>query len=560
MSHVLGLGDRARAATHDLGLLLGALVLLFGLGLGERALWSPDEGRYAEIPREMVVSGDYVTPRLNGVKYFEKPPLFYWLQAGAIKAFGLNEWSLRLWPAAFAVLGCLAVYGAGRRLYGRRAGMLAAAVLATSPLYYVLGRAVTLDMALTAMLSATLLAFLLGMEEPPGRLRRRYLLCAYALAALATLTKGLIGVVIPGLVIGAWIAVMGNWRELRHLALVPGSALFLAIAAPWHVLAASANPEFAYFYFVKEHLLRYLTTVHDRYQPIWFFVPVLLIGLYPWAVFLFQALRDGARGLWHARRERGPELFLLLWAGLVFGFFSLSHSKLITYILPALPPLALLIARYLDAHWERTPATAVVFWTSLVLGTLLGLAIVSLPFQAPAHPLAKALSEALGGKLYLLAAGLVLAGALPLALARSRHSAHAAGAALLAAAAVLATLAVGLPQLDSRFSIRELALQLKERLRPGDEVVSYHTYYQDLPVYLQRRVTVAGWKGELEFGTSVEDTSAWMIDEPSFQRRWQGPARVYVLTTRADYARLRPSLGRPARVIAASANDVLLVN
>ena len=209
-----------------LTLILG---LLFGWGLGQRALWHPDEGRYVEIPREMTVSGDYVTPRLNGVKYFEKPVLFYWLQAGAIKVFGINEWAMRLWPAAFALIGCLAVYVAGRKLYDRRTGLIAAAVLATAPLHYFLGRAITLDMALSALLTVALLAFLLGTREPPGRARRHYFWTFYACAALATLTKGLIGMVIPAMVIGAWILILNEWRLLRSIYLPSGLVLFLPI-------------------------------------------------------------------------------------------------------------------------------------------------------------------------------------------------------------------------------------------------------------------------------------------------------------------------------------------
>src|SRR5574341_604550 len=152
----------------DLLILTLILGCFFGFGMGKRALWSPDEGRYSEVAREMVVSGDYITPRLNGVKYFEKPPLFYWLQGLSIKLFGVNEWSLRLWTAAFACLGCLAVYVSARRLFGRRSGLIAAVVLATSLLYYAMGRIITLDMAVSVLLSCSLLAFLWGTLEPIG--------------------------------------------------------------------------------------------------------------------------------------------------------------------------------------------------------------------------------------------------------------------------------------------------------------------------------------------------------------------------------------------------------
>src|SRR6185369_1830470 len=308
---------------RDLLLLTLAIGLLLGVALGVRALWGPDEGRYVEIPREMVTTGDYVTPRLNGVKYFEKPPLFYWLQAAAIHLFGLREWAMRLVPALSALLGCLAVYAAGRRLFSRRAGLLAAAILATTPLWYFLGNAITLDMTVSALLTVALLAFLVAVQEPEDApLRRNLLWASYVALALATLAKGLIGIAIPGMVIVVWMALLGDWDLPRRIRLGSGTVIFLLIAVPWHVLVARANPEFLWFYFIHEHVLRYVTKIHARYEPPWFFIPVLLGGMIPWTAFLVQAVRDALPAGWRRRHETKETLFLLLWAGLVFVFFS----------------------------------------------------------------------------------------------------------------------------------------------------------------------------------------------------------------------------------------------
>ncbi|NCP04563.1 MAG: phospholipid carrier-dependent glycosyltransferase, partial [Deltaproteobacteria bacterium] len=321
--------------------------------LGSRPLSVPDEGRYSEIPREMVVTGDYITPRLNGVKYFEKPALFYWLESVSIRFFGVNEWGLRLWPALFGLLGALTVYGAGRRLYGRRTGLIAGAVLSTSLLYYALSRVVILDMAMTVLLAAALLAFLLSTHEPPGPSRRLLLWGFYLFAALATMTKGLIGMLIPMMVVGAWIGILNEWRMLKTIYLPSGLVLFLIVAAPWHILVSRANPEFLNFYFIHEHFLRYLTTIHKRYEPVWYFVPVLLLGLFPWTAFLVQSIRHSLPVSWRERRGQSDALFLILWAVLIFLFFSASGSKLIPYILPVFPPLAILIGRYLATAWDR---------------------------------------------------------------------------------------------------------------------------------------------------------------------------------------------------------------
>ena len=548
--------DTSRA-WRDVLLLAVLLAVFFGFELGGRALWHPDEGRYSEIPRAMVASGDYVTPRLNGVKYFEKPALFYWMQAGSIKLFGVNEWALRLWPALLALAGCLAVYGAGRKLFGRRAGLIAAIVLATSPLYYLLGRIITLDMAVSTFLTAALLAFLLGVREPPGRTRSLYLYAFYALCALATLTKGLIGIVIPAMVIGAWITLLWDWRLLRAIHLPTGLLLFFVLAAPWHVLAAQANPEFAQFYFIHEHFQRYLTTVHMRYQPWWFFVPVLVLGVLPWIGLVFPALRAAWPG-WRARREQREEIFLLLWAGLVFAFFSASGSKLIPYILPMLPPLALLLGHYLaPADPALKPkGLRAGFWLFLAATVALG---AYLTVELARRPGAQADVLRLGGGAYLMLAGLLLAALAHFFLGRLATVTR--PLALLAAGAALLVSALGaaLPALDDKYSVKALALELKARLLPADEVTTLRAYYQDLPVYLARRITVVDWKGELEFGAAQEDVSGWMIGEAEFRRRWQSPNTVYMITEHQNLDWLRAQ-GLSHHVLKTTGDNVLLSN
>ncbi len=225
-----------------LTLLFGAL---FAVQLGESVLVNPDEGRYAEIPREMVASGDWVTPRLDGVTYFEKPPLMYWAVALCLKAFGPSEWSMRAAPALFALGGILLTYATARRLHGRTAGLVAATVLGTTLLYYAMGRILILDMAVSVLMSATLGCFILGVREAPGATRRWFFYGLYASAALATLTKGLIGFLLTGAVMFVWLLVFNQWKRLRPLYLPTGVMLFLLIAAPWHFLVAARNPDWA---------------------------------------------------------------------------------------------------------------------------------------------------------------------------------------------------------------------------------------------------------------------------------------------------------------------------
>ena len=514
--------------------LTALLGLFFGLFLGSRPLGTPDEARYAEIPREMVASGNYVTPRLDGVKYFEKPPLVYWLQASAIRAFGMSEWSLRFWTALLALFGCVTVYLAGRALFGAPAGIASAVVLATSFLYYMMSRIVTLDMAVSVLLSAALLAFLTGERAPPGWSRRLLLWAFYVFAALAVLAKGLIGFVIPAMIIGVWIIVLWDWRVLARMQLASGLVLFLAISVPWHVLVQRANPEFAWFYFVHEHFERYLTKSAHRYQPPWFFIPILLVGLFPWTLQLWPALKRAFAFPWRERARHREVLFLGLWAALVFVFFSISDSKLIPYILPVFPPLALLIGRYVAQLWSGAQregrAPYLVF---AVIALVLAAVCAAVPHFRPGPDPVR-----LATVMYALAA-LLVATAVVAPLAFARAGSRAALATVVTGSALFFIgLNPAMPMLENR-SIKPLAIQLARRLKPADAVATYHNYYQDLPFYLRRRVIIVDWKGELAFGASVEDVSGWMIDDRDFWKRWQGPGRMYAVMGLDDYRRLR---------------------
>ncbi|MEP7009449.1 MAG: glycosyltransferase family 39 protein [Acidobacteriota bacterium] len=530
MSEPLNAPSSRKSWLSDVLLLVLVFAALLGPSIGRRALWEPDEGRYAEIPREMVATGDYLTPRIDGIKYFEKPPLVYWATAAAIRIAGTSEAAVRSPIALFALLGGIAVYIAGRRLFGRAAGLWSALVLATSPLWLGLGQVLSLDMPVSALLTASLLAFLLAVREPPGWNRRLLLWAFYAFAALAVLSKGLIGVLIPALVIGAWILLTRQWR-LIPVALAPtGILLFLAIAAPWHLLAAQAHPEFAWFYFVHEHFQRYLTQVHNRYEPPWYFVPVLLGGLLPWTLFLPQALKSAWRS---EPTERRQTLFLALWAALVFGFFSLSDSKLMPYVLPAVPPLALLVGRWIaGVEWAtqqpgRSPLRAAL-WVLLPLGLILALAVAFWPTPTEGTK-DRAFLDLLGAYRPALAICFAFIALAPFILDRLGQRRAGIAALVLGNAFLFTTLGALAPRFDAYRSTKPLVEALLPQLQPGDEVASYHFYPHTLAYYLGRRITIVGYTGELEFGARHDDTTGWVIGDSEFWRRWNGAGRVFVV-------------------------------
>jgi 4-amino-4-deoxy-L-arabinose transferase-like glycosyltransferase len=406
----------------------------------------------------------------------------------------------------------------------------------------------------TALLSISLLSFLAGTHEPTGWKRRLLFWAFYAFAALAVLTKGLIGIVIPVMVIGAWIFLLGEWRLLKTIELPSGLALFLLIAAPWHVLVGLANPEFFKFYFIHEHFLRYLTKIHSRYEPPWFFIPVLIIGLFPWTAFLVQAVGFSLPGSWRERHEHRDALFLLLWAGLVFLFFSASDSKLIPYILPAVPPLALLIGRYLAAGWNGLvlPGLKRGIIALSVAMLLLAVCVIALQMFVQRPEIAD-----LGRYPLLFAAVLVLTAAVALILLKWRGLRFAMPALLAGTAFFLMVLNASAGRLEPH-STKALAEFLKPRLHAGDQVASFGTYFQDLPVYLERRIIVVNWAGELNFGMSVEDTSAWMMANGPFWKRWNGPETIYLFTNHVWYEVIK-AMGMKDLYPVADTDDIVLL-
>ncbi|HEV2008850.1 MAG TPA: glycosyltransferase family 39 protein, partial [Burkholderiales bacterium] len=367
-------------------LALLAAIILWCANLEYRKLSLSDEGRYSEIPRYMAVSGDWITPRLNGIKYFEKPPLQYWATAAAYKTFGEHHWAARLWPALTGLLGVLLMFHVGARLYGRDAGFYAALVLGSSLLYTLMGHILTLDMGLTFFLTLALSGILLALDpRADAKTNRLWMHVAATGCALATLSKGLIGIVLPGAVVVLYMLVRRDFSLLRKLHLVSGGLLFIAICAPWFIAVSIVNPEFPQFFFIHEHLQRYTTTIHQRYQPWYYFIPIVLLGILPWLITLFDAV---IRAL---KRDRATHfdstLFLLLWTGFIFIFFSVSGSKLPSYILPIFPALALLIGARLTTiegrtlSWHLAPAAFIGLAGLFAVPYTVKLASASIPVE-----------------------------------------------------------------------------------------------------------------------------------------------------------------------------------
>jgi len=497
-------------------MLLIAILIWCG-NLEYRKLALSDEGRYSEIPRYMAQSGDWVTPRLNGIKYFEKPPLQYWATAAAYNVFGVHHWTARSWPALTGFAGLLLVFLAGTRIYGTAAGVYAALVLGSSLLYSGMAHILTLDMGLAFFMALAMVGVLLGLD-PRGNpvSRRRWMHVAAAGCALAVLSKGLIGIVLPGAVVVLYMVVKRDFGMLRRLHLISGGLLFFAISAPWFVAVSVANPEFPHFFFIHEHFQRYTSTVHQRYQPWYYFIPILLLGILPWLLTLFDALRAALK---RARsREFDPTLFLLIWAGFIFVFFSVSGSKLPSYILPIFPALALLIgARLADISgralaWQMTP---------LLLLAIAGLFAVPYTERLASAAIPAELYRAQMPWLYAAAAALLIGMLAAISLGWRGNTRAAIIASAFAGLVTTQLVVTSEDALSPSHSTYHLVKKLEPHLRPGVPFYSVGGYEQTLPFYIKRTVTLVDYQDEMAFGLQQEP-QLWVKNLADFERRWRG--------------------------------------
>ncbi len=347
-----------------------------------RPLMLPDEGRYVGVAWEMLRAGDWLTPTLNGLPYFHKPPLFYWITAASLGMFGLNESAARLAPLLGATAGALALLAFTQRWVGRRVATVTLLVLLAQPLWIIGGQFANLDMLVAGCISATtLLLAHAALCFERGLPYRRALAGAYAAAALGVLAKGLIGAVLPALVLLAWLAMRRRWSTLFALVSAPGMLLFLLIATPWFAAMQWRFSGFLDYFFVTQHFRRFTGSGFNNLQPFWFYPAVLSLFTLPWWPWVHRQWRRGAL----SDPQHGPiRLLMWLWLLVVVVFFSLPRSKLLGYVLPALPPLAYLLADGFLSLTQPSARHRRLWWGSAALAALLAFgAVITFAAHAP---------------------------------------------------------------------------------------------------------------------------------------------------------------------------------
>ena len=349
------------------GVILAALALWLLLTAAWRPLLLPDEGRYASVAWEMW-RADAVVPTLNGLPFFHKPPLLYWLDMAAFSLLGVNAFAARIGPALGAFVLGASLYVHLRHWHGERVARVGLVLLATTPFFFVGGQYVNHDMGVAGCITAAVLAAVRGLESV-GPQRRAWLIQAWLFCGLGVLAKGLIGIVLPGLVVVPWLLAQKRWKDLLGLLHPFGVLVFIAVVLPWMVAMQSRFPGFFDYFIVEQHFKRYQGTVFNNQQPVWFYLAVVPLLTLPWSLWLWPALRR-ARRLRLGGQDRKWALYAW-WVVAIVGFFSMPRSKLVGYVLPALAPWCALLALALADRmvaWKRTAVVSAVVCVAVVGG------------------------------------------------------------------------------------------------------------------------------------------------------------------------------------------------
>jgi len=564
-------------------LLVGLWLAIYMVGLSRPPLLDDADTVHAEAAREMLQRHDWVTLYVNGVRYLEKAPLMYWSVAASYKLFGISEWSTRF-PLMLGVLAMiLATYGLGRWAFGSEGGFDAGLVLATALGPYLFTRFLIPDVLVGLWLTLTFWFFLVSLEQPkPSRA------VCWGLAvvcALNVLTKGLIGLVFPAGAIGLYLLLTGNLRRLLKMRLASSAIVFLAVGAPWHVLAALRNPPqgqvrgFLWFYFVNEHFLRFLNKRTPRdYDtvPLVLFWVLLILWLLPWTMFLPQSLQE-VPWRWRQLREqmsRRQKAFLLfvLWSLVIVGFFSFS-TRQEYYTIPAIPAMALLVGGWLAR--ERAAAAGsgerragrISSAVLLAVGLAIAAAGFALLVFSKAPPPGTDLSDLLrkNPQDYALSFGHFL-DLTPQAMGAFRLPLFAFSSAFLvgtltnwllrragrvggANAVLAAMMVVVLACVHSAFGIfspilssKDLAMAIQQQYRPGDQIVVTGLYENASSLnfytgYRLHSLHVPG--GNMWYGAQFPDAPRVFETPESFKTMWNGPKRVFLWTDQDDPAALK---------------------
>ncbi len=534
-----------------------ATILWFGT-LDYRHLIPTDEGRYAQMAREMMVSGDYITPRYNDYKYFEKPPLHIWATAIIFKLFGLGEWQARLWSGLTGFFTILLVGYTAARLYGHLTGYLAALILLSSPMWVVGGHFNALDMGLSAFLNLALCALLLAQHadaEHQAKSRRNWMWLCWLAMGLATLSKGLIGIVIPGMVLFAYILTRWDWKILARLHIISGLFIYLAITAPWFIAVSIQNPEFPHFFFIHEHFERFTADAHRRTAPFYFFIPLVVVGFLPWMPQFFQSAWQTLKQ--YRLNQFSANWILWAWFAVILIFFSISRSKLPGYIMPVFPALAILAAKSISDYLESNVQLSKAWRLQTMIFVLLG--VIGFFFLSEVGRDGQP-DEVEAYQTYTIWIGVALACLLTFSLISSlltKRNALLSIAIYAFGFFLTATIAgTGHESLGRAVSGYDLVQKVKKEIPEGSKIYSVRLLDHTVPFYLERNTIMVAFTDELTFGAKQEPDK-WVPTLEAFISIWNQDPSAIALMTSGQYEELK-TMGLPMEELGRDSRRVIV--
>jgi 4-amino-4-deoxy-L-arabinose transferase-like glycosyltransferase len=444
--------------------------ILYFFGLGDMPIKDIDEAMHATTSKDMVLSGDWVTPRFNGENFYDKTPLYNWLAAISFLFLGFTEYAARL-PAALLGLGCVLItYWLARSMFGPVAAFLSALVLATSAESIVLARVVVHDISLAFFMTLALTLFFVGYKNEKHR--KPAFLFGYAALGFAVLAKGPVGVVLPMMIIGLFLICKRRLGFLKEMQVGWGLLIFLAVAAPWYILMSVKNPDYSEYFFLKQNIGNFLSQQSRHPKPFYYYIPVLMGGFFPWSLFLPLALFRAIRA--KAALHGDGVTFALIWFGVIFIFFSMASSKLGTYILPLFPAAALLVGvLWHDLLFASNRVLHKgIFYSYLPFAAIMPLALAYLLLFPPGS-----LTNDTGmpvSLVYFLAAWVAGCALLSIGLvAIKKYRAFVGSIAGMTVTLFLLVLIYITPLLGPHISSKELALKLDKLMDSGENIKFY---------------------------------------------------------------------------------------
>ena len=509
---------------------------LFMYRLNVRGLAEPDEGRYAEIAREMVESGDWIYPRLNYILHMHKPPMSYWLIAGSFSVFGVNEFAARFPSAIAAILTAIATFFIGKRLAGLAAGFIAGIVLISMPQFIGSARLAFPDMFLTCFVTLGFACFIRGCSSDK---KRAPFLLFWLFAGLGMMTKGPVALLIMLVPVLVYILVMREWGLVRQMQPFNGIILFLIVSLPWYLYVIT-QLEGLFGYFVGEQTAERLTS-DFREVPRYFLVGVLGMLTFPWLFYLLAGIgtmiRDGTETDHVGKRK----FLVLIWFSVVIVFFSLMRSSIASYILPAYPPAAIITGMFLarafssdKKHVLLSVATAL----TMVVMFVLALALI----RYPLHESWDTAYSFLRGTIIAYAVILLAAVLVLLVLSILRKTEYVVGVLALLSTVFFVLFLHRIPDIEKRMHWRVKGKHFAEEVlrleREGDDVVMMKQYYADLPFYLKRRVLHLHVHREKRFEDPAVYQKLVMFGYDAEERLLQSEVRTFFVAPKAEYERV----------------------